>query len=143
MITYFDEWVQERLESHTFWIAILSNGEQVYQDDERYDEPAWVRLKQYCEENNTHIQKLLIKFRSHTELVYTDEDNEGIFLRRSVLGSLFSTRNSHFFIIGKVRGDKIYTDKWLVPEIIKDEHESGIREVSENKESIIWNTTTS
>ena len=52
-----DPYISAYADSNPIWIVKLSNGETVYQDDGRPDvepESAWLRLKQYCEDNNLH-----------------------------------------------------------------------------------------
>ena len=48
-----DTYVNVYGDSHPMWIAKLSNGETIYQDDGRPEvEPAsaWLRLKDYCDQ---------------------------------------------------------------------------------------------
>ena len=55
------------LEDKTIWVAVLSNGLTIYQDDERSGkEPvAWKRLKEYCQSESLNIVGMHLKFRSH------------------------------------------------------------------------------
>jgi len=49
----------------TIWIAKLSDGRLVYEDDDRpgYDErSAWKRLKVFCEVNKLYVQQMFIRF---------------------------------------------------------------------------------
>lgn len=121
-----------------YWSCILSNGETVYQDDERHgpEDRAWLRLKDYCKENNLTVEKVYIRFRSHVELALTNT-GDGIFHRRKALGSpLDKTR--YYYLFGVVKGDKIDVAHWRVPEVILEE--SDERDIEEDhKEFIIWN----
>lgn len=140
MISTYDDWIHERIEERSFWIVHLSNGEILYQDDERYEEPAILRLKEYVESNNLSIIKIFIRFRSHWELAY-EGISDGIYFRRSIKGGIFSEKNEHSLIIGHVQGNKAYCKKWIVPEIICCEEETRI--ISKNEEGVIWNSKTS
>lgn len=40
------------------WVASLSNGETIYEDEKRGLNPAWERLAQYCEDNDLSITNL-------------------------------------------------------------------------------------
>ena len=58
------EYVSVYADSHPIWMVTLSNGESVYQDDNRpniYPESAWIRLKIYCEENDLYITDMKIR----------------------------------------------------------------------------------
>ena len=46
------------------WIASLSNGETIFEDNRDNEEPAWERLKKYVEENDLSITNLRAQFES-------------------------------------------------------------------------------
>jgi len=62
------------LHEKTYWFAELSNGEIVYQDDNRpgLEPSAWVRLGKYVRENDLRIVALSVRFRSHIERLPRD-----------------------------------------------------------------------
>jgi len=132
------------IESNTLWIAFLSNGEIVYQDDKCVDnEDSFTPLKIYCEQNNLFIDKFQIRFRSHIETVFENNDEcQGFFFRKSIMAPFSSDKNFHRYIIGKVIDNIIYTEKWSTPEIIMVEQE--IRSITESmtERSIIWKPST-
>ena len=117
-----DGWIQDIEESTTIWICTLSNGEIIYQDDERPDRmhhSAWVRLKNYCEANGLYVVKIQLKFRSHSEFVF-DEEADGYCFRKGVLGS-FGSANQHFYLVGILKNGIVNMQKWSVPELILSE----------------------
>lgn len=134
-----DEWIQDRWESETLWIAYLSDGTSVWMDDERPEMPhhsAWVRLKNYCETNNLYVVKIQLKFRSHSEFVY-DENSEGYCFRHGVLGSMGNpTRN--FFLVGILKNDVVHMYKYSTPELVLEEEED--RDISTLEDCIIRKT---
>ena len=116
--TSWDKFDQDEIESKSFWIAELSNGVSAIQDGE----DSWIRLRNYCLENNVFIEKLLIKFRSHIETAFINSDDiEAFFLCRSILGGFFSEKNWHSYVVGKVVKGKLTREKWQIPEVIKTE----------------------
>ena len=65
-------------DSNPIWIAELSNGEMIYQDDGKpdcYPESAWLRLKEYCEQNNLSIKSISVKNRSIQKQIVSDADS--------------------------------------------------------------------
>src|SRR5688572_26252240 len=83
-----DSWLQDRYESHTRWIATLSNGQIVYEDDDRpgiSPRSAWIRLCAYCKENNLHVVNITLQFRSHRETAYSG-DGDGVFFCKGIIG---------------------------------------------------------
>jgi hypothetical protein len=123
----------------TYWKAILNNGETVYQDDGKFQDPhpsAWLRLKRYCEENNLYPTDMWITFRSHTE--YCGHSDVGFFFSLGILASPGS-ENEHRYICGPIIGEDIHVKAWKVPEIL--EQESYTRPIIGNEEKIIWNSS--
>lgn len=129
-----DNYIQD-IENHKpHWHAYLTNGEEVFDDDGRlnlYNNPlpaSWIRLKEYCESKNIGIDRIYLRFRSHYEHI---EKADGYMFKRGSLGSPgMKTRN--FFVIGRVVKDKIYVQKWKIPELIVEEED--IRDLKDNLE---------
>lgn len=130
----------------TIWVCELSNGENIYQDDERPGleiESAWIRLAEYLTLNKLDIVSMKLKFRSHEEHVGKDVD--GFFFRKSVLGGLGLNRrecpvNQHFFLAGVLKDGLIQVTKWHTPELTVAENE--VRDPLDRKnvgESLIVN----
>ena len=46
------------------WIASLSNGETIYEDNRDGEDPAWVRLAKYVEQEDISITTLRVQFES-------------------------------------------------------------------------------
>lgn len=138
--TSYDGYLQDKDEP--IWIVRLSDGLEVFCDDGRYGDTdkAWNRLRDYLFESYKKIDKLFIKFRSHTELVAERSENTiGWYFGRAA-DAWVGQPTSNFMIVGTVEqnSDKIWarTTKWRVPEIIKDiEEERNPENYSEN---IIW-----
>lgn len=121
----------------TIWIATLSDGRAVYQDDDRpehEEKRSWVRLQEYCKKNNLFVKKMAIKFRSHTE--HLPESEEGYFFRKGVLGSPAEKKTIHRYICGPIINGEINVTVFRIPEIIIEETE--IRKIEGNEDGIIW-----
>lgn len=134
---YQDDWLAERYESETRWIATLSNGESVIQDDYRpgvFPESAWLRLKKYCEDNNVFVTNLNLQFRSHIECAANNCD--GIYFCRAILASMFN-QQTPMYNVGVIRNNKVFLTKWRTPELIVVGNEE--REIEDCKDLIIWN----
>ena len=123
-----DDYIEDR--DRAIWIAKLSNGETVYQDEDRYgpSDYAWFRLRNYCKSKKIKIDSILIKFRSHTEKII-DNDGEGVFFRNKALAGFSNP--------GVIKDGIIKVDHWMVPELIFEETDE--RPVDGHEESIIWN----
>lgn len=128
----------------TFWSALLSNGKWVYQDDDRPGETeprAWVRVKQYCEENDLYVTQMRIRFRSHEEIM--PSSTEGYFCRNRVLGAFGAGGQASFsgYALGPIIDNKLHIQIWQIPEIILDEIAPfEIRNIEGHEDAIIWNT---
>ena len=120
----YDSYINVYADNNPIWIATLSNGETIYQDDGRPNvEPksAWSRLKIYCEKNGLHIKNLKVKNRSHLEDVGSDYD--GYFFCKGARGFLFDGLTLHTFVIGILEGEKLRVKRWRLPELIADSFE--------------------
>ena len=107
------------LEDKTIWIASLSNGQTVFQDDERtgaYPHSAWVRLKDYCEEEDVYINDLKIKFRSH---VVPIPRADGYHFMKGV-GCVVGSGQEDFFIFGTLENGTLKRTWYKIPEIIEN-----------------------
>src|SRR5688500_10269504 len=68
------------------WVAVLSNGETVYQDDDRpgiKPESAWIRLGNYVNNRGLHIVALSFQFRSH--VISLPENADGYYFAKGAL----------------------------------------------------------
>ena len=120
----FDTYINVYADNNPLWIATLSNGETIYQDDGRPNvEPAsaWIRLKRYCKINDVYITNMKIRNRSHVQDIGSDYD--GYFFCKGAGGLLFGDMTLHTFIIGTLAGEKLSVKKWRLPELISEESE--------------------
>jgi hypothetical protein len=108
---------------NTIWIAELSDGSVVYQDDYRPCEAepsAWLRLCEYCRQNNLGVRKFYLQFRSHVENI--ELDGERLFwikgLRR---GS--GTVEKHQYVTGVVKNGVLERTWWRIPELYPHDHD--------------------
>lgn len=115
--TEIDSFIEDK--DSTIWICTLSNGQTVYQDDERpgYHNSAWIRLKNYCSINSLSIQNMRLKFRSHVETV--GDFCTSYFFCKSILAGFGMEKPNNYYITGVVKEGVLYTDKWIVPELLK------------------------
>lgn len=132
-----DDWLRERYESEVRWIATLSNGERIIQDDYRPDvlpQSAWLRLKKYCELNSVNIESMYLQFRSHIE--HVPAGKQGYYFCRAVLGEWGAPKSFNMYNVGVVHdnGD-VEVTKWRTPELIPIGSE--IRTIEECKDLLI------
>lgn len=130
-----DEVIFNSVEGNTRWVATLSDGRKVYQDDFReyeFDDErrysTWVRLRDFCKKEKIDVVGILLQFR--TNKIALEQNAEGYYFCKSVLGAFGMDRNIHFFVTGHVRDGKIHVKKWQVPELIVESEE--VREIREN-----------
>lgn len=103
------------------WLAHLSNGERVIQDDGRpgIDPPqAWIRLGNYCRQNKVHIVNLTLQFRSHHEAPLPANAPAYFFANKITAvqgGTQFMS-----LAIGYLVPDsqQVIVQDWIVPELI-------------------------
>jgi len=108
------------LDEKTIWIARLSDGNTVFQDDDRegdFHPSAWIRLKDYCDSKGVYIDSLSIRFRDHKVDVPKAEAYHFI---KSV-GCMVGFPEEHFFIVSLLKQDKLERTWYKVPEIVEDE----------------------
>jgi hypothetical protein len=121
-----DQFVLDRMDSSPFWIATLSNGKEVYQDDNRYGDkdPAWLRVTDYCRRKNLFVKKLVFQFRCTRKEFLGDNFyftlGAGANWSAGVTGA-----TDTFYILGQVHGDQLIKSWWKMPEIslFKTEYE--------------------
>ena len=131
-----DSYVNVYGDNNPVWIAELSNGETIYQDDDRpgVDPPsALKRLKTYCSANNIHITKMSVKNRSHIENVGSGDD--GYFFCKSAGAFMFGDETMHSFIVGRLNDGKLLTRRWNMPEVTPESIEE--RNIGESLEFLI------
>ena len=129
-----------------YWIITLSEGRQVYQDDDRPGEEissAWLRLREYLIDNpQVDIEEMVVKFRSNR--IRIELSGDGLYLCKGIIAQIgvqttVATQrpNRHYLIFGNVVDGKAHVKKCNLPELnITDEHE--VREIEEDSECVIW-----
>jgi hypothetical protein len=119
-----DDFIAEKVH----WIATLSDGSKVYQDDHRPGEAqpiAWLRLSEYIKDGGAEgpgIDALHIRFWDHIEEVAPNGAAAYYFINGIM--SFPGTQNNHYYyVIGHVEYEKLCITKWLIPSIILFEKE--------------------
>jgi hypothetical protein len=125
--------IDDFLEDKPIWVAILSNGITVYQDDNRpgLNEPcAWKRLSSYVECEGCKIIGMYLKFRSNVNHIENNENHDGYYFAYGVVREIQESKSRLYFNCGTCDGEKVYYKWYLVPELIAEKELS--REVSED-----------
>ena len=120
-----DDYTQEKWLSEARWIAVLSTGEQVLQDDDRPGvEPksAWLRLGEHVKKTGSKIVELSIRFRDEPAVTFPS-NAEGYFFRKSMGAFLFSDTSYGFYVVGVLQEGTLLVQKWKVPEMVLVEEE--------------------
>jgi hypothetical protein len=113
--TQIDDFIKEK----SVWVAVLSNGETIYADDNRDGlEPksAWKRLKEYVSANNLQVVRFGIKFRSHQE--WLPDNCPGYFFANGIGATLFTNKNINYQILGYVEDGKIICRHFIIPSLL-------------------------
>lgn len=135
--TIEDNFLYERIMGEVIWIAILNDNTVVYQDDYRPNispDSAWLRLKEYCETENKYITCIKLRFRSHWETC--PQNKTGYMFVKSALGQLNSDRTIGYYIVGYIENNRLFVEKYRVPELIKELEEE--RSIEDYQNLIIW-----
>ncbi len=118
-----DDYVRGRFEDNTRWVAKLSNGFSVFEDDNRpglEQKNSWLRLKEYIEETGLRIVGMYLQFRSHIEKM--PDNAAGYYLSKGA-GVYFGAGTSptyQFLIAGVLDNDVVRCTWWKCPELIID-----------------------
>ncbi|MAZ56610.1 hypothetical protein CL653_02365 [bacterium] len=118
----FQGWRNSPFFDKPVWVATLSNGEEIYQDDGAYPEEersAWIRLANYCKQNKLGIDVLKARFKSHE--IEVGRNVDGFYFCKAIMGSMGSSVCTHYYILGAVKKDVVTKTKWVVPEFISEE----------------------
>jgi len=138
--TQLDKWMDDTWVHSTRWVVELSNGETVWQDDGRPgldEDSAWVRLKNYCENNGYTIKSMRLQFRNNKpEQVYSG--GESYFFSKLIRASFGTSKNdqvlnTHYYLVGMQKDGAVYIDKWLVPAlVVQDTYVRSVYDCQEN-----------
>lgn len=125
-----DEYTLDIMRGHGRWVVVLSNGQRVFQDDERpgqHPHSAWERLYYYCLHNDLYIVDMYIQFRSHVESMPSNCD--GYFFSKAVLSGMLEGKTKQLFLIGTLNGQTLSINTWQLPELLITETEERNPEV--------------
>lgn len=114
--TIEDDYVAEKPR----WVAVLDDGQTVYQDDDRpgADPPsAWKRLGAHCRENRRRIAEFWLQFRSHRILI-EPKNADGYYFVKGAYRLLDAPTTHHTYVVGALIGDVVKTSTWQIPELI-------------------------
>lgn len=110
-------------EDKTVWQVKLSNGLNVFLDDERQGS-AWLRLASFCRSTGNTIENMWLRFRSHTETI---GPAAAYYFIKSSLGTPTDKRTYNHFIVGTLNGETIKCKSWLIPELtIQEEFDRSL-----------------
>ena len=104
------------LKEKTIWIAELSDGSTVFQDDDRPNAKpasAWRRLQAHVEDNGLYISKLSIRSRDHTEEI--PEAAQYHFSKS--IGCLVGAEEEHHYIISLLYSEGLERRWYKMPEV--------------------------
>lgn len=133
--TSIDDYIYSKLMGEAIWIAKLSSGIEVYQDDDRpgLEPSAWLRLKEYCQKNNENITNIVLRFRSHYENI--EPNKKGYVFCKSCIAILGNDSSYNIYKIGFIENNHIIMQKWKVPELIL--HSTDICNIGDYKNLLI------
>ena len=118
--TEWDTYINDFRLTNTMWFAELSNGEKVLQDDGRpgvKPSSAWIRLVDYCNENDLYVTKLYFSNGDGLTYPFDDEDGlEGAYFMKGASGDLFTSDTTYTYVFGNVDGNEIRIKKYSVPD---------------------------
>ena len=132
----WDEYLSGYAANRPIWIVKLSNGESVFQDDDRPNtkpKSAWLRLKIYCKEHNLRITEMCLKYRSHIENI--DSGCDGYYFCKGAGGFLFSDVTVDSFVVGTLSQNVLQVSHWKLPELMIMHTET--RDKIDNEECLI------
>jgi hypothetical protein len=114
--TVVDDFIRDKVR----WVAVLSNGEIVYEDDGRPGEDppsAWIRLREYCSANVLFINNMRLQFRSH--IVPVGEGYDAFYFVKSVFGVMGSDSVGAYIAGYLDRDGLVHVKRWRTPELVE------------------------
>ena len=108
------------LEDKSIWIAELSNGITVYQDDNRSGKEtvAWKRLGIYCESENVDISGMRLRFRSHVVHIESGDDIDGYYFAYGAHKEFDEQVTRAHYVCGFCRQGIINCSWYSIPELL-------------------------
>lgn len=116
----------------TIWVATLSNGIVVYQDDEKSGKDevvAWKRLYDYCAKEQTDIISMYLKFRSNIKQMPSGEDVDGYYFSYGAHREFDEEITRMHYVCGTCHNGRIESTWYTTPELTKTRTDS--RKLSE------------
>lgn len=140
LCTQEDEYAKEKKIREPRWVVTLTDGTEVFQDDDRPGEnpgQAWQRLKLWMGTQGWFkIKSLKLEWRG-TTITSLPENAAGYFFRKSVLSEVGGGASQGFYILGYVENGRLRTQRWAVPQMQKLDESS--RSLTEASDSLILN----
>lgn len=115
--TQLDDFILNK--DSTIWVAALSDGRKVYQDDDRPDyDPtsAWLRLQRYVETNKECIMMtgLALQFRDH--IIHLPDNQSGYYFSKGIKAR--PEVSKQHYVVGYLKDKKWWLEWYMVPELI-------------------------
>jgi len=126
------------LEDKSVWIATLSNGLTVYQDDDKsgkHEPVAWKRLHRYCQEEGVDVIGLCLRFRSNVVVVKTPDAIDGFYFAYGAQREFDEDITRAYYVIGYYKDDYIMSTWYTTPELLKYK-DSRRRATQKDKEDL-------
>jgi len=118
-----DPFIAVYADSNPFWTINLTNGEQIYQDDDRPGQEiasAWKRSKIHIYDNDLEIDNVTFRFAGYQHTVYDrlkDASYTGFYFSRGKIGLLADTNSKtiDLYVAGKTYATSMSVTKFEVP----------------------------
>lgn len=120
-----DDYIRDKVR----WVVDLSNGETIYEDDNREGESppsAWMRLRDYCKAEGFYIVRMRIQFRTHIVYVGDHRTFDAFYFTKCVDGYMGYNRVVESYIVGYLQNGEIHTTKWRLPELVEIDHDTRV-----------------
>tara|TARA_R110000824_G_scaffold89045_6_gene218596 strand:+ start:3130 stop:3591 length:462 start_codon:yes stop_codon:yes gene_type:complete len=106
------------LEDKAIWVASLSNGLLVHQDDYRSGkEPiAWKRLGRYCKLESIDISGMYLKFRSH--IIPSPDEADGYYFAYGAHKEFDENHTRQHYVFGYAVDKNVHYGWYANPELI-------------------------
>ena len=114
-----DLYTAQVFEKQSVWVATLSTGEEVIQDDDREGmDPAsaWLRLGTYCKENDCYITEMYIQ--NGTNKIEMEKGADGYYFCKSAGGYMHGGGETfHSYVVGILNKGILRVTSWGVPQL--------------------------
>ena len=123
------------IEENPRWEVTLNNGEHFWMDDgnpEYQTYSAWIRLKEYCQENSLYITNMWFGFRDNVH--HLPPNQNGYYFCKGSRGCFGVPKTMQLFFVGTVN-TMLTVTCWKVPEMLEEQTE--IRNIDRNSQCLI------